>query len=209
MKDKLSSRILSIVKLVPPHIEVIWDLCCDHGKIGQYFLPKKTVHFLDQILHITENLQTVLLDSDIPSAAYSIICKDVSKFDFEKTDKKRCFIFVGVGADLITKTLSNFHFTKNDYFIISAHQNSYKVRSYLRENKINILEEILVDEAGQHYEILLIHKFLGKYPNLVGAFDWEKHQEYLRKQLGLFKIKSENDARFLEIYEEYLKIKKF
>ena len=206
----LSQRIQSIVKLVPKETQELWDICCDHGIIGKQFLNRelKHIYFLDQVPSIIKNLRQTLEDSYITS--FDILLDDARKINWYKYKKKGVStkIIVGIGADLLIDILSQIDSHQKDYFIVSAHQNSYKLRQYLIKSDYKLINEILIEESGRFYEILLVHPQLGESINLVGGDKlWanKNSKKYLIKQIELFKIKAKYSADYDHILKKYLK----
>jgi len=170
---KISYRIKSIISLVPKGTEVVWDLCCDHGQIGQVFLPENKVIFIDQVAPIVERLRNKIAASDIPRLCYDIILKDATQFDYPISSKNNCYIIVGIGADLLIKILQKIPRNKQDTFIICAHQYSYKLREFLVNTpSLKLQKEILINEAGQFYEVLRMGYAKGESTPLVGRDMW-------------------------------------
>lgn len=211
MQSRVSKRIQSIVELVdeiPCNISSIWDTCCDHGQIGHQLLLKNfQVQFLDQVSSITEELAKKLAATDIPERNYSVHTQDIRKLDISNL-KPSCFILVGIGADLIIESLKCHKGSlEKHWFVLSAHQNNYKLRRYLKDHKFKYFKEILVKENNQFYEILLINQAKGREVELIGQFKRDTDfREYAQKMYQLFNIKAQHDENFLEFYSCYKKL---
>lgn len=193
--------------LLPSDLSSVWDVCCDHGLIGEHCLQLGyKVTFVDQVAVIMEKLSQKLKDSDIPRAQYQILHKDAKKIE-PLTQEKTCFIVTGIGADLLIQIIDRL-FHHNFYFLISAHQNNHKLRRFLREKKIKLIDEKLVCENKQYYEILLVHPEQGSDLSLVSSklLDQELDEEaknYIMHKYQLFKIKSRYDQSNQDFFDAY------
>lgn len=65
-ENQLSPRLKKIYELLIPQKDV-WDICCDHGYVGQVALRSGNflgVHFVDKGIHIIEKLQKDLKNNN-------------------------------------------------------------------------------------------------------------------------------------------------
>ena len=146
--SQTSIRIQTIQSFVPSSTEVIWDLCCDHGKIGECFAPIYEVHFVDQVPVIIEKLKEIL-STDIPRD--NIHLKSVLDLKIDN-NKKNCFILAGIGSHLAIKMIEHLKKQKpNADFIISTHKNVFELRTYLNSQNFVAHKEKLVFENNQFY----------------------------------------------------------
>ena len=177
MNLKISKRIESIVDLAPGPYDEVWDLCCDHGKIGMHYAHThavKTIHFVDQVISITDNL-TLQLDTYIPSSCkFYVHTKPAENLQIQQKEKN-LFIMAGIGSETIIKILDNFEQQKllNNHFLISTHKYPHKIRRYLIDKRLKLFEEILVVEGNHFYEMLLVGN-LGLDPiTMTGEKMWD------------------------------------
>ena len=208
---QISKRIHSLVNLVPADTEVVWDLCCDHGIIGQQFLAHKKVIFIDQVKSITEKLSERLKATDIPSQ-FNIITSSATQIDY-KIEETSTFIIAGVGGVLGIEILDQIgdSFKDKDYALISVHKNILKMRQYLIKKDFRVLLESIVQDNSQFYEMLLISKLKGSMITEIGSTMWDTcsthtRQSYLNHQINFYKTKTKFNPEFISILEQYKEI---
>jgi tRNA (adenine22-N1)-methyltransferase len=208
---QVSKRIQSIVGMVPTDTEVVWDLCCDHGIIGEQFLKLKKVIFIDQVASITEKLSIRLKATDIPSQ-YKIITSSATRVNYENQDSST-FILAGVGGVLGIEILDQIgeSFKDKDYALISVHKNILKMRKYLIERDFKVVSESIVQDNSQFYEMLLISRVKGSTITEIGSTMWDNcsidtRQSYLNHQIKFYHTKSNFNSEFITILEQYKKI---
>ena len=100
-KFPLSPRIQLIVDHVIPN-EPFWDLCCDHGYIGIGALTYKDVsevHFVDQVPHIIEKIQSYSKSTQTPLFYHTSPAENLTE-QFSGT-----VVICGVGMNTIQDVL--------------------------------------------------------------------------------------------------------
>ncbi len=137
---KLSQRLLEIQKSISRDSHFVWDICCDHGRLGlslQYisdqFSKLERVILLDKVSDITsrlENKQDNLI---------RVITADARSFNFSSPAKtKNTFVLAGIGAHLGKEIAGNIFasMNKSDQFIFCIHQNELIFRKFLKETTL-------------------------------------------------------------------------
>lgn len=191
----ISKRIEAITSLSSDSYDEIWDLCCDHGKIGIDFAIKyspKVVHFIDQVPSIIENLKANL--PFIENVSFNVQCIGCEDIQINETSKN-LIVFAGVGSETIIKALKNLK-TQNlgtSHLLISTHKHPHKLRMFLRAQKFSLIKEILIYEAGQFYEMLLVETKNDNEISLVGSKMWNfsdlDHLNYCNQLFDYYEIK--------------------
>ena len=166
-ESQLGIRLGEIAKLITNHQQYdhIWDCCCDHGYLGTYLLShfsKQTKHkvqinFVDQVTHITEQLEDKLKQSCF--SHYKVHTLNAKHLEFPK-GKIHCIIIAGVtttGTLKILDTLLSRHPRQNLDFILCPTRGQYFLRQYLIKQKAHLIEEKHILENGRHYELLHVH----------------------------------------------------
>ncbi len=204
----LSKRIETITTLVGVRHETVFDLCCDHGLIGLEVLKQTNskVIFVDIVHEIMEKLSINLKATDIPSGNYSIITSNAIDL---KVPQNACFIIAGIGGELAIKILENI-LNQVDQFevIISANNNLIKLRKFLISKNLKMVDEILVKDNKQFYEILKISHFGNEEITEIGTKMWQNpknhHFEYIEQQISYYKKSAKysiNSNRLLSSFE--------
>lgn len=181
----------------------LWDVCCDHGYLGEMFLKggfDGHVHFVDQVKSITHQLQHRLDKKDYTN--YSIHCQDAAFIHLDN-NKTHIIVIAGVGGELTIKIIQNIlknnpHCNQDNlFFQLCPNYYIYDVRSLLHDHQFIIIDEMLILERKHHYEIMLCGKhYLFDAGNIIsktGDF-WhpftDNTQKYLNKLLHHYKKKS-------------------
>jgi tRNA (adenine22-N1)-methyltransferase len=210
---QISKRIQNLVSLVPADTEVVWDLCCDHGLIGQQFLKTKKVKFVDQVPCITERLKQNIKATDIPPS-YSVITSSATQVDY-KIPNSSTFIIAGVGAVLGIEILNQIEksLKPNDSCLVSVHKNNLLMRRHLIRNNFKVVIEKLVEDNSQFYEMLLVSKSVGHKITEIGDSMWndcspELKKSYIDHQISFYGTKSKFNPEYNTILKQYENIAK-
>lgn len=203
------TRIESIVELVNENTEELWDLCCDHGKIGQLGLTKKQkieyIYFVDIVKHIISSLSK---DADIPdSIKTSFLTKSAAEID--PTSKlQKTFVMAGIGGSLCITILKNLlsKISDSDEIIISANSQILELREFLITQKIKLVSEKLVLERGQFYELIVIAR-VGRSISPYGDSLWSNmesvHFQYLDQLIKYYSLKSKYKPDYSNVLAFY------
>ncbi|EQC47634.1 tRNA (adenine(22)-N(1))-methyltransferase TrmK [Bacteriovorax sp. Seq25_V] len=154
MSSGLSQRLKAISSLVQKNYTSVWDICCDHGKLGLEILKRdkcEKLFLVDCVESIMANLKY------LQSEQVDVICKDGAFIDNLGSNSLVCIC--GVGGEEMIHILEGLEL-RNDLrdtdFILSPHNQAYKVRSYLRSRGLNKLSEHLITDRSWTYEVLFV-----------------------------------------------------
>lgn len=211
LKTKLGKRLLEIFQLVEDNYNSVWDLCCDHGKLGlALFEGNKChrVHFVDQVPEITKNLQDYL--DKIPNldkSLFSIMTMDAG--DISPSDGDLVCI-CGVGGD-VAITIMNKILSQNDCsnitFLISAQYQLFELRKFLNEKGFGQIKSKLVFEGKWGYELLLVRLGEDLKIDIIGEdlFDSNNSQSvhYFKNLYNHYERKSRSDQEVKIILDHY------
>lgn len=208
MEQAISSlRIKEILNLSKDrNYQKVWDLCCDHGKIGHeiYQLGNcQKIEFVDCVQRIVLGLQNKLQEND----NYTFTLKDAREVKIECSDN--LVIIAGVGGELVCEILESLK--RNSYthyfdIIISTNNSIHKVKDYLLNNNFKLIKIVVVNEGGFTYEILKLSMSGQKdfsildLTHLRGA-ECRKYVEKISKHIN----KTNNDSIISRCYLELLK----
>lgn len=203
-KVKISKRIETIARSINPEFPEVWDLCCDHGKIGTHILksyPKEqilTVHFNDKLVHQIDSLRMKL--SRDYGERVQLHSRDARQLKISSL--KASIIIAGIGGDLMLSILESLFQIidyKNYCWVLSPHSKQLKVRAYLREKNLKLDNEELIFDSGVYYQILTLQGD-GKGPSNFGENWWGKPSEvilnYYSKELKYLTLKNKKTGHF-------------
>jgi tRNA A22 N-methylase len=96
-------RIPFLSLLASEKANILWDLCCDHGLIGENFLKitnpfNSEVYFVEQIAHLTQQL-SLKID---PQFSFTILTQDACKVNYffnKNSQEPWAFVIAGVGGN--------------------------------------------------------------------------------------------------------------
>lgn len=165
---KLSIRLQSLKNMVADDYKHIWDTCCDHGYLGISLLTSNnaTIHFVDTVAHIIDDLSAVLSKNCEHTNQYKTYVLDAKKLPITNyADEKQLVIIAGVGGDLtaeifeaLTQASTKHHSGENqsvDFLLCPVHR-IYELRNTLIQHDIRIKDEILINENNRFYEALMV-----------------------------------------------------
>lgn len=156
MSNGLSLRLKEISSLVKNNYASVWDLCCDHGKLGLEILRNEKcekLFLVDCVESIIKNLHHLKSDQ------IEVLCMDGALID--DLGPKSLVCICGVGGEEMIHILEGLEL-RNDLtdadFILSPHNQAYKVRNYLRDKGFSKFDERLVIDRSWVYEVLFVGK---------------------------------------------------
>lgn len=145
----------------------IWDLCCDHGRLGLHLhqatqQAQSHIHLVDQVPSIIEVLQKKCAIHS--KNRLSISCLDASNIRLPTGG--HCIILAGIGgknAVEIIKTLLTHNLTAHTThtatapaikidLLLSPTNHTYALREYLNTTPLEAVEEVFIREKGHDYE---------------------------------------------------------
>lgn len=193
---RLSQRLNTILSMIDIQYDHIWDTCCDHGLLGRAVYLQKTnstVHFVDVMAHLIENLNREL-DNDVRFAGSSrwfTHTLDSAQLPLQ-TAQTHLVIIAGVGGDLLLMLVQDILLnhpknTKIDFILCPVRQ-LHKVRFGLNQLKLSLVNETLIKEFAHYYEVLHVSNNRdGQEISAIGESMWnltrEVDQEYLKKNI--------------------------
>lgn len=181
----------------------IWDLCCDHGRLGlhlhqaqhdAYGCTRSRIHLVDCVPSIIDDLK--IRYAQWPGDDLSIDCRDSGDIELPNTGRQ-LLILAGVGGgtvvDILTRLLSSAGSRPLPPidFLLSPNLKVFELRSFLREHNFELLQEEFVSEKGWHHEHmhLRLHADCGGFnkPSLVGDSLWNpltaEKTHYIKTQI--------------------------
>ena len=209
----LSPRILSIADRVSHKSDYVYDLCCDHGKIGHEVYRRNThqqIIFVDICSPIINKLKK---DTDIPRANFFI--KSATEMEFKHTTKTS-FIISGVGGLISAKIIENINKQIENTsceIIVSLNQQLEQFKEHLIKDNVFPLKEYIVVSGNQVYEQFIFNPCLnGENLNIFYNkgldFHNRQHKEYIEKKYQRYTIKLQNKVDFPASYYDELEFLK-
>jgi tRNA (adenine22-N1)-methyltransferase len=142
--------------------ESIWDIGCDHGKLGLSFAENKAVksiHLVDPSELVMSRLKQKLKDAYITEQV--LINTYLCKGQEVKLDSLNKIIFIaGMGGkeirDIVLQLIPQMK--QEDTLVLSPHRGIHELRSFLFRSELGLFEELVVSEDSQFYQILCLKK---------------------------------------------------
>lgn len=159
MKTRLGKRLKALFDAIPPGYDEVWDLCCDHGRLGLALLESqrtKQVHFVDQIDSIMVDLQNRL--DRYGATGYQLHTLPAEQLTLTPNTRP-LLVLAGVGDEVtqaIVSAVSRHNPDTQPDWLISPANNLFQVRRYLQQQAFGLLEEGVVFENGRGYEWLKV-----------------------------------------------------
>lgn len=188
----------------------IWDLCCDHGRLGLHLYQAHAaapeskrcrVHLIDCVPGIIDKLHTRY--APWMGEYLSIECCDSGDIELPAAGRQ-LIILAGVGGGTVVDILRRLMSDQGDLvspveFMLSPNRNAYELRAFLREHPFELIREEFVSEKGWHHEHL--HLCLQEKgavlerPDLVGSALWNPLTDekigYIQTQIGHYRNRVE------------------
>lgn len=198
---KISKRIIEIIGYIPKNTSELWDLCCDHGRIGEASLVHHssitTLHFVDIVESIMTKLRIRIQSSDIPPGVnifyHSKSAKDI------KIQNPATLILAGIGGkqsiEILDEVINKCKKKSLDLdIVLSAHDNMFELREYLYRSQYYLVREKLICDNGHFYEILHLSTAAGIKISLIGEQMWlnpgSHHRVYLAREIAYLELKT-------------------
>ena len=216
MKTKLGIRLSSIFNMIEGANHNIWDLCCDHGKLGLALLEShkaSKVVFVDQVSSIMDDLSRKIQKiKDLSPKRYELLTLSAEKIQLED---QSLICLCGIGGDVAQTIMAGIianNDCRNHQFLISAQYHMYDFRKFLISHDFKVLNEELVFEGKWGYELLLVQQGNGKQVDPIGRGLYDEHSQKNRKYfvniINHYKRRLNQDkshAEALELYEDLVK----
>ena len=150
----------------------IWDLCCDHGRLGLHIHqthPSTQVHLIDKIPSIINKLKIKYKTRIDPRLHIQAL--DAQEIRLT-TNSRQLLIIAGIGGgtakNLLQSILSN---PKNQQqlridVILSPNAHTFELRSYLRDESFSSIKEEFINDKGHCHEHIFVCYSRGKQQDL-------------------------------------------
>lgn len=150
----------------------------------------KSIHLVDPSIDVINVLNKKLFDSYITEKDFIKVHCAKGQTLILNAETKSVFI-AGMGGKEIQEIVQNLiaQLSPFDRLIISPHRNILELRKYLQATELGLLDEIVIEEDGQFYQILCLVK--GSNPHqvpLYGSKIWlgSIGEKYRQHQLQAF-----------------------
>lgn len=184
----------------------VWDIGCDHALLGLSFIDEasvKEIHLVDPSKDVIEGLKLKLLDSYITSASKTITLHHQKGQKISLNPQSKTIFIAGMGGKEIQEILIHLEpqLTVSDRIVISPHRKILEVRNYLYHSNYRLIEERIVLEDGQFYQIMCLSlDQTCSQVSLYGESIWAQAEGrmYLKHQISTYSChKDEASQRFL------------
>ena len=183
--DHIYQWVITEATANPSHYTDIWDLCCDHGRLGMHLsqaapLNNSHIHLVDCVPSILENLHARYSAALNPKLSFTLA--DAGNIEFIRRGPQ-AIIIAGVGgrtiiailaallarglphqiAETTIETTTGTTIKKTietaagftDFFI-SPNSDAFELRCFIKANHFALIKEEFVSENGFHHEHLLL-----------------------------------------------------
>lgn len=169
----------------------VWDIGCDHGQLGLSFHHISTVeniHLVDPSEPVINVLKQKLVDSYISKA--KIYQQNGQSLSIKSSSN--CIFIAGMGGkeigEIITHVLPQLN--SSSRLVISPHRKILELRSLLNKMPVSLIEEEVIFEDDQFYQILILSPGIGTPVSLYGEKLWEgvtgsMYREHQVKAFGI------------------------
>lgn len=153
-------HIFQWIKSAPPY-DNIWDLCCDHGRLGLHLHerhPDSQIYLVDKVASIIDKL--VIDFNELNDGRLHFKTADACQLNIH-AEKPTVIIIAGVGGQNIINILESIlpRLSGNGKleFILSPNGHMFELRKFLKDSGFHLIEEAFIKEKGFCHE----HLWLG------------------------------------------------
>lgn len=203
----LSPRLNSLRLHYQSH-ESVWDIGCDHGKLGLSFLSEekvKKIHLVDPSPHVINTLKH-FIDSYITEASFKIEVHAKNGQEVIPGPERKLILIAGMGGKEIDSIITHLskYLSPEDDLVISPHRDILPLRLKLSSSEFSLGKESLVFDEGRFYQVLHLKKTTGEKVHAYGneIFSGEEGERYRLHQIATFSAHQDERSR---AYVEYLK----
>lgn len=174
MSSRLSQR-LSFIHEHTPLSPTIYDIGCDHGDLGLSFLdsPKvQSLHLVDASLEVIRRLKSKLQEADIPKK----VIIEQKKVQQLKIKNETCTIIMcGFGGLQIIEGIDHLsqQMQPDSHFVLSPHRDYLKMREHLSIRRFHVLQDLVVEERGHFYPLIVLAAQKGEALHPYGLNLWQ------------------------------------
>ena len=138
----------------------MWDIGCDHGHLGLSLVSKaslRELHLVDPSHKVITDLKKII-DSYITKETFSINIHEKKGQDVRLNPQPKTIYIAGMGGEEIKEIIQalSTQLTSQDLVVISPHRKILELRKYLRYSDFRLIEEEVLLENGQYYQILAL-----------------------------------------------------
>lgn len=162
-RPKLSSRMVSFLEHALKN-QPLWDVCCDHGYVGIKAMESgafSEVHFVDQVPHIMDRLETLISQTRIAKNHRHFLHRKAGE-ELE-AEIHGTLLIAGVGGLTIKNILENLiakKALKAKRFLLSPHSDEKVLLNLLESESFqqhyDITQKILLPEGPRHRPLYII-----------------------------------------------------
>ena len=206
---KLSPRLNTLCQSIKPNeFHHIWDCCCDHGYLGQQLMvehPTSQIHFVDVMPHLINEVKNRL--NNHVQTNWVTHCTSAENIQLH-TKHNHLVIIAGVGGDLlieiVTRIINKHANLIKDIrldFILCPIRQLHKVREGLNGLKLGLVNEKIIQDNKQFYEIIQVSNQSNRPISLVGDMMWDasnsQHRAYRNIMMAHYQKQPNDDAKNL------------
>ena len=160
----------------------IWDLCCDHGRLGLHLhqqpaLAQTQLHLIDCVPSIIEQLQ--LVHGARLDARLRFACMDAAQIVLP-VQGNQALVIAGVGGDtcisilqaLLTQIAVMSASSSRQFFTdvyLSPNSGCYELRQFLVRHNAQLLSEEFIRAKGFHHEHIVARFTCNQSEDALGA----------------------------------------
>jgi tRNA (adenine22-N1)-methyltransferase len=188
--DSLSERLKSI-RHYHTDQRNIWDIGCDHGLLGLSFkvCDVDSIHLVDPSKPVIDSLMNKLKDAYITKRKIFITQKEGQSLSIDSLSN--CLFIAGMGGKEIGEIILHLlpQLDQSSRIVISPHRKILELRKLLNKLPLSLIEEKVMLEEGQYYQILCLSPLEGgQKVSLFGEELWtsETGESYRQHQVKFF-----------------------
>lgn len=153
---------------------VIYDIGCDHGKLGRSFRDEPwvtSIHLVDPSSDVIKNL----LGSHIPEQDFKIQIEHKNGQDLVLRPGSKLILIAGMGGKEIGSILTHLlpQLSSSDDIVISPHRDLLQLRESLSLSPFYLKDESLVFDEGRYYQVISLNLEGTEKVHLYGNKLWE------------------------------------
>lgn len=203
----LSPRLNSLRLHYNSH-ESVWDIGCDHGKLGLSFLNEpqvQKIHLVDPSPHVINTLKH-FIDSYITEGSFKLEVHAKNGQDVVPGPERKLILIAGMGGKEIESIITHLaqYLSADDDLVISPHRDILPVREKLNSSAFFLGKESLVFDEGRFYQVISL-KMKGTqkvHPFGEEIFRGGDGEKYRLHQIGALSAHQDLRSR---AYVEYLR----
>ncbi len=184
---------------------MIYDIGCDHGKLGRSFHDEPlvtSIHLVDPSLPVINNLK----DSYITVKDFKIEIEHRSGQNLILRPEKKLILIAGMGGKEIGSILTHLlpQLTSEDDVVISPHRDILQLRETLSETNFYLKNETVVFDEGRYYQVISLNLSGDEKIHPYGKYLWNSQsgEGYRQHQILHFHAHKDTQSR---AYVSYLK----